>query len=282
MSETTQARPTVLGDVPEEADPETRRTAQVVGSLLRSMWSVIEEQDCTYSDYDNAKEWLIQVGNAGEWPLFLDVFFERVIERNTAAQTSAGPSAIQGPFYVPDAPMLGSRGEVPMRPDEKGERLTVRGRVVSSAGGPIPGAIIDHWQADCDGFYSHFHPSTPDGNLRARFQTDADGTYEIHTVLPGPYMIPCDGPTGKLLSAAGWHPWRPAHLHYFVDADGSDRLTTQLFFEGDKWLGSDVAGSDKQELTVSPTRNADGTLEVEWDFVLQPGGSKRLGHSAEQ
>lgn len=281
MSEATQARPTVLGEVPEGADPDARRTAEVVGLLLKSMWNVIEEQACTYRDYDVAKEWLIQVGVAGEWPLFLDVFFERVFERNAAARTSAGPSAIQGPYYVPGSPLLGSSGEVPMRPDEQGERLIIRGRTLSSAGGAIAGAVIDHWQADADGFYSHFHPSTPDGNLRARFRSDAEGSYEIHTVLPGPYMIPHDGPTGQLLSAAGWHPWRPAHLHYFVDADGYDRLTTQLFFEGDRWLGSDVAGSDKPELTVSPKRNPHGTLEVEWDFVLQPGASRRQGHSTE-
>ena len=121
---------------------------------------------------------------------------------------------------------------------------------------------------------------TPDGNLRARFRTSDDGAFEIHTVVPAPYMIPHDGPTGQLLAAGGWHPWRPAHLHYFVDADGHDRLTTQLFFAGDRWLGTDVAGADKAELVLEPVRNGDGELEVTYDFVLQPGSARREAISA--
>lgn len=282
MTDTTQAQPVVLGEVPRGVGTQTQRVAEVVGTLLKQMWEVIEEHDCTYEEYDAAKDWLIRVGDSGEWPLLLDVLFERAVERNVARKTGAGASAIQGPFYIPDAPLLGSSGEVPMRPEESGERLVVRGRVLSTDGIPVAGATIDHWQSDASGFYSGFHPSCPSGNLRARFRTGEDGTYEIRTVKPAPYMIPNDGPTGQLLAAAGWHPWRPAHLHYFVDADGYDRLTTQLFFAGDPWLGSDVAGSDKEELTLDPARTGDGALTVTWDFVLQPGAAKRQGRSAEQ
>lgn len=280
MSESVQSRPVVLGEIPPDGDESTRRAAEVLGTLLKCLWKTIEQYDCGYADYDAAKDWLIAVGEAGEWPLFMDVFFEHAFERNMAAKTKAGPSAIQGPFYVPGSPMVGSAGEVPMRSEEPGEKLVVKGQVRSIDGTPIEGAVVDHWQADAEGFYSNFHPDPPAGNLRARFRTGADGGFEIHTTKPAPYMIPHDGPTGQLLEAAGWHPWRPAHLHYFVDADGFDRLTTQLFFTGDPWLGADVAGSDKEELIVDPQSADTGELEVNWDFVLQPGGTKRQGRSA--
>lgn len=287
MSYENPAHPIPVGQVPDDADPRTKRTAEVVGTLLQRLWGAMAELDVSYEEYDAAKSWLIAVGEAGEWPLLLDVLFEHVVERSAAARSKAGPSSIQGPFYVPDAPLLGSKGTVPMRPDEPGQRLVIRGRVLSTDGRPIPGAVIDHWQAGADGWYSYFCPPgpdgapvTPDGNLRARFETDEDGAFEITTVVPAPYMIPHEGPTGRLLEAAGWHPWRPAHLHYFVDADGHDRLTTQLFFAGDRWLGTDVAGADNPDLVVAPTPGPEGVLEVTYEFILQPGGAKRLGHSA--
>lgn len=280
MTTNTTSIPVRPGDVPADAQPATRRNAEVVAAVLQSVWEVIERLDVTYAEFDAAKDWFISVGEAGEWPLALDVFVERAVERQAAARSNAGQSAIQGPFYVPDALLLGATGTVPMRPGEKGDRLMVCGQVRSSDGTPLAGAVIDHWQADADGFYSHFHPTSPGGNLRARFTTGPDGNFEIHTVVPAPYMIPHDGPTGKLLGACGWHPWRPAHLHYFVDAPGHDRLTTQLFFAGDPWLGTDVAGADKADLTVSPKVTASGELQVDYDFVLQAGSDRRVAISA--
>jgi catechol 1,2-dioxygenase len=272
--------PIPVGQVPDDADPRTKRTAQVVGALLERMWATMTDLDVSYAEYDAAKDWLIAVGEAGEWPLFLDVFFEHVVEALAAAKSAASPSSIQGPFYVPGSPLLPWNGTVPMRRDEPGDRLVVRGRVRSADGSPIAGAVIDHWQADADGYYSHFHPSSPEGNLRARFETNEEGAFEIHTVRPGPYMIPHEGPTGHLLEAAGWHPWRPAHLHYFVDAPGHDRLTTQLFFAGDPWLGTDVAGATKPDLVFDPTPRDDGAFEIDHDFCLQPGVAKRQAVSA--
>jgi hypothetical protein len=85
-----------------------------------------------------------------------------------------------------------------------------------------------------------------------------------------PYEIPKDGPTGKLIAAAGWHAWRPAHLHVTVSAPGHQRLTTQLYFAGGQWLGSDIAQATKPELIVPPRTDADGVQHATYDFVLDP------------
>lgn len=270
MSTDALAAPVPLGEMPDQADPETKRIAGRVGMMLDRMWATMSDLDVSYDEYNAVKDWLIAVGEAGEWPLFLDVFFERVVERLAASKSSASQSCIQGPYYLPDSPELPWNGVLPMRRKEPGQPLTVRGRVLSSDGGPIAGALIDHWQADAAGLYSGFDPSIPEGNLRGKFRTNEEGAFEIRTIRPAPYMIPHEGPTGRLLRAAGWHPWRPAHLHYFVDAHGYRQLTTQLFFDGDPWLDTDVAGAVKSDLVLVPQPSPTGVSEVRYDFTLEP------------
>ena len=57
------------------------RADELVGSLLRSIHEAIAEHDLSYDEYNAMKHWLIDVGNAGEWPLFLDVFVESAVEQ---------------------------------------------------------------------------------------------------------------------------------------------------------------------------------------------------------
>jgi len=47
-------------------------------------------------------------------------------------------------------------------------------------------------------------------------------------VEPALYQVATDGSCGKLIAAAGWHAWRPAHRHLKVSAPGHQTLTTQL------------------------------------------------------
>ena len=46
------------------------RAETLVSSLLEAIRGVIVEHDVTYDEYATAKQWLIDVGEAGEWPLF--------------------------------------------------------------------------------------------------------------------------------------------------------------------------------------------------------------------
>ena len=43
-----------------------------------------------------------------------------------------------------------------------------------------------------------------------------------------------------MLRATGRHPWRPAHIHFVVSADGYEPVTTQIFDRTDEYLGSDA------------------------------------------
>jgi len=125
-----------------------------------------------------------------------------------------------GPFYEGGAP----ERMVIAAADEPGDRLLVQGALVDAADcvRPLAGYTVDIWQADVDGRY---YDAGLEYRLRGRMITAADGTFAVETIKPGFYE-----------TAAGP---RPAHLHARVwTPDGADRLVTQLYFEGDEFLGA--------------------------------------------
>src|SRR5262249_9618421 len=134
--------------------------------------------------------------------------------------------------------------------DEAGDVLFFHGRVLSPDGTPLTCAELDMWQADAKGRYSNIHPNTPEWNLRGRFRSDPDGRFEVRTIVPPPYEIPKNGPTGIVLSALGRHFFRPAHLHVKVRHPRYDEWTSQLYFDGGEYLKSDVANAVREGLVV--------------------------------
>jgi catechol 1,2-dioxygenase len=280
MTTTTQPSPTAAGSGAnateafrsvqhETAEVSPERVSTVVRAVLEGVHQAIRDNDVTYPEFQAAKAWLIEVGEGGEWPLFLDVFVEHVVEEVAARTQQGTKGSILGPYYLPNAKRLPATTALPSRPDEAGTPLLFTGQVRDLDGNPIAGAELDIWHADEQGYYSGFAPDIPEGNLRGVVVTDEDGRFAISTVQPAPYQIPTDGPTGKLITAAGWHPWRPAHLHLIVRAPGHRPITTQLYFSGGEYLDSDVAEATKPELVLDPQDQGDGTLTSTYDFVLE-------------
>jgi catechol 1,2-dioxygenase len=249
-------------------DPE--RVSAVVTAILKGAHEAIREHKVTYPEFQAAKGWLMEVGETGEWPLFMDVFIEHVVEDVCSEAQQGTKGSIEGPYYLPGQVRLSSTCELPRRDDEKGTPLVLEGQVRDIDGTPLGGAEVDIWQADADGYYAGFAPHVPDGNLRGVVVTDDEGRFAISTIQPAPYQIPTDGPTGKLIEAAGWHPWRPAHLHIMVRAAGHRTITTQLYFAGGEWLDSDVAEAVKPELVLDPQDDGSGTRRSTYDFELEP------------
>lgn len=247
------------------------RVSAIATDALTALHEVIRSHQVTYAEYDALKAWMIQVGADGEWPLFLDVFVEHVVEEVANADRKGAVGTIEGPYYVPGAPEFHSAATMPMRADEKGTPLRFQGTVTDLDGTPLAGANVDLWHADDAGYYSQFAPGIPEWNLRAVVTTGADGRFAFDTVQPAPYQIPTDGSTGAFITAAGWHPWRPAHLHLKVTAPGKAPVTTQLYFDGGDYVSDDVAQAVKPELVLHPTPAADcpGNA-VTYDFALDP------------
>jgi catechol 1,2-dioxygenase len=250
-------------DVPAE------RVNLLAREILDAVHATIRRQQVTYDEYNALKAWLIQVGEDGEWPLFLDVWVEHVVEDVATAARHGNKGSIEGPYYVPNAPELGAHAAVPMREDERGTPLTFTGTITSTDGAPLAGKV-ELWHADADGYYSQYAPGLPQWNLRGSFSTGPDGKFTINTIQPAPYQIPTDGACGKLIAAAGWHAWRPAHLHLKVSAPGHQLLTAQLYFPGDPHTDDDVATAVKPQLMLNPIPQPDGSTTVVYNFVLDP------------
>ena len=137
----------------------------------------------------------------------------------------------------------------------KGEPTYVSGRVLSTEGKPLAGALLDLWQSNSEGSYDVQLADTGGKQLRAKLRTDAEGRFRFRTILPTSYPVPTDGPVGLVLNRMGRHPMRPAHLHFMVSAPGYDTVVTHLFVKGDPYLESDVVFGVKDSLIVDFKRN---------------------------
>jgi protocatechuate 3,4-dioxygenase beta subunit len=109
-----------------------------------------------------------------------------------------------------------------------GERITVSGRVLDPDGRPVPGQLVEIWQANAAGRYrhavdTHDAPLDPNFSGAGRCLTNAGGEYRFVTIKPGAYP---------------WqnHPnaWRPNHIHFSLFGRAfTERLITQMYFPGD-------------------------------------------------
>jgi hydroxyquinol 1,2-dioxygenase len=194
----------------------------------------------------------------------------------------ATESTVLGPFYVPGAPRR-EYGQSIVADTDVPDAVPawVHGRVLNLEGDPIVGAELDVWQNGPDRLYAVQRPEAPEDHLRGRYFTRKDGSYALLAVRPVPYTIPDDGPVGKMLAAGGRHPWRPAHIHMIVRAEGHRTLTTHIFDATSEYLESDAVFAVKPSLTRNfvardandPERppGVDGEwVSVENDLVLAP------------
>ncbi|MET1042780.1 MAG: catechol 1,2-dioxygenase [Microbacteriaceae bacterium] len=247
------------------------RVDLLASRVIKAVNDTVLDEKVTYEEYNALKAWLIQVGEDGEWPLFLDVWIEHSVEQVANENRHGSQGSIEGPYYVPDSPVQQSPTKLPMRDDEPGTPLLFQGRVTNVAGEPLPDAKIEIWHADDLGFYSQFAPGLPEWNLRATVPVESDGQFHIDTMQPAPYQIPTDGACGALIRAAGWHAWRPAHIHLKVSAPDHLEITTQLYFTGDTHISDDIASAVKQSLILDPQQRSDAQGKaVTYDFVLDP------------
>ena len=108
-----------------------------------------------------------------------------------------------------------------------GERIVVSGRVLDENSRPLPGILIEIWQANAAGRYNHRvdqHDAPLDPNFTGagRVLTDAEGRYRFMTIRPGEY------PWRNHYNA-----WRPAHIHFSLFGPAIvQRLITQMYFSG--------------------------------------------------
>jgi catechol 1,2-dioxygenase len=192
----------------------------------------------------------------------------------------ATESTVLGPFHVVESPVRALGDNIDLV--GSGTPCVVTGRVVSVDGTPLPGATLDVWQANDQGFYDVQQPDVqPRTNGRGLFTADENGEFWFRTVTPSYYPIPTDGPVGELLVATGRHAFRPAHIHFIVTAQGHRDLTTHIFVAGSEYIESDTVFAVKKSLVVDFNEVTDPALAERWgvqvpfvhadvDIVMQP------------
>lgn len=266
------------------SDPRLR---QVMTSLVQHLHDFVKDIEPSEEEWQHGIDFLTAVGRMcdstrQEFVLLSDVLGVSMLVDAVNHRTSGTvtDSTVLGPFHMVDSPprALGDR----ISEDGIGSPCVLAGRVLSADGRPLPGARLDIWQANGDGYYDVQQPGMqPEGNLRGLFTSDEHGRYWLRTVVPLHYAIPDDGPVGQLLAATGRHPYRPAHIHVIGAAAGHRSVTTHLFVEGSPYLDSDTVFGVKPNLIrpVSTCEDADLArlygveapfLLIEFDVVLAP------------
>src|SRR5712692_1892395 len=278
----------VLARFSATPDPRLRR---IMLSLISHLHAFVKEVELTEAEWFQAIEILTEAGKMcsdkrQEFILFSDTLgVSMVVDLiDHRKPDGATESTVFGPFHRLGAPEMPAGGNIADK-DRTGVATLVSGRVLDLEGRPIAGAVLDVWQAQTNGLYDS-QDAHPDAlHMRGKFRSDAEGRYLIRTVLPVNYPIPSDGPVGAMLKATGRHPWRPAHIHFVVSADGYAPVTTHIFDRTDPYLASDAVFAVKDSLICDFARHdapAPGASRLgiappyyttEFDFRLTPSAT---------
>jgi protocatechuate 3,4-dioxygenase, beta subunit len=158
-----------------------------------------------------------------------------------------------------------------------GQRIILFGRVLDSAGRPVPRTLIETWQVNGAGRYADptdagFLPLDPNFTGAGRCITGEDGSFEFLTLRPAAYP----GQRGGL--------YRPSHIHVSVFGPYlASRLITQCYFADDPLLKRDPIFQSVQNANAARRMTAefvgertelngeDSALAYHWDIVLRGG-----------
>jgi protocatechuate 3,4-dioxygenase beta subunit len=149
------------------------------------------------------------------------------------------PSLTEGPYFKPNSPERTSL----IDSGTAGTKLTLTGRVLTTKAQPIAHALLDFWQADASGRYDN-----QGYTLRGHQFTNAEGQYQLLTVIPGLY------------------PGRTRHIHVKVQAPNGPVLTTQLFFPNEPQNSTD--GIFNSKLVLPLKDGPDGGKLATFNFVV--------------
>ena len=155
-----------------------------------------------------------------------------------SGSASLTPEETEGPYYKAGSPEQANLVQAGMT----GTQIVITGYVYTADCKPVANALLDFWQADANGNYDNSGYT-----LRGHQFTDANGRYQLTTVVPGLY------------------PGRTEHIHVKVQAPNGKLITTQLFFPGVTQNDSD--GIFNQNLLLSIQQTGDG-MQGQFNFVV--------------
>lgn len=272
------------------------RVGEILPALIRHAHDLAREVRLQPGELLAAADFLRRCGDISdearhEYILLSDVLGLTMVVDTESAGVGDGAleTSVLGPFYRECAPWEPSGANI-SRGASDGEPARIHGRVLDTSGAPVSGAVLDVWGTNGSGLYENIDPAQPDYNLRGRFRSGADGSYDLWTVKPVSYPIPDDGPVGDLLAITGRHNMRPAHFHVIASAQGYRTIVTELYTDDDPYLGSDAVFGVKPSLVAHYSRIEDPEAfkaagrsepywDLEYDFVLTRGLAAAVGFS---
>lgn len=212
------------------------RLRELMTSLVQHLHGFAREARLTEGEWSAGLRFLAECADRGPARHDLARLSEALgVSMLVAAQSRRVPrgcteAAFAGPRPAAGAPRRAHGDDI--AGGAAGEPCYVRAVVRALDGAPIAGADVQVWQCGDDG---------EAGPAAGAFTTAADGSVHFRTVLAAPHPIARDGPVPRLLHALGRHAWRPAHLHFAIEAPGCEPLVTQVLRGDDPYLDSDAA-----------------------------------------
>jgi hydroxyquinol 1,2-dioxygenase len=245
------------------ADCKDARLRTIVTSLVQHLHSFAREVRLTEAEWFAGINFLTEAGHITsdkrqEFILLSDTLglSMLVMAQNNVRPEGCTESTVFGPFYVEGAPLVENGSDIAN--GAVGEPCFVKGTVRGLDGVPVRNALIDVWQSDANGMYDVQYAGDGAHHARARLQARSDGSFDFRSVVAVPYPIPHDGPVGKMLERLGRHPWRPAHLHFMIEAPGCERLITHIFRDESPYLDSDAVFGVRSSLVNEWVRHEPG------------------------
>lgn len=244
----------------EEVDPRTR---EVLTAMTRHLHDFAREVNLTHDEWRMGIDFLegcaaIESEDRHEFILASDVLGMSSLVDMLNSRPDATSSSVLGPFHVSNAPPLAIGGD--MKRHYGGPMLLVEGQVTDTDGKAIPNATLDIWQTAPNGMYASQDDEQDTFSFHGLMTTDDQGRFGFTTVKPVEYTVPTDGPVGKILDAAGRHPWRPSHLHYIISAPGYKTLVTEIFPDDDPYLDQDTVFGVRDDLVMTYEKRSAGTF----------------------
>jgi hydroxyquinol 1,2-dioxygenase len=262
----------VLERLANTPDP---RLKEIMLSLVRHLHGFAREVKLTEAEWLKGIEFLTQTGHITnaqrqEFILLSDVLGLSMLTvvMNNDKPDACTQATVLGPFHVEDAPHYKLGDDVAN--GAKGQPCQVQGSVKGVQGEALAHARIEVWQSDEKGLYDVQYADRSQHQARGILTADAQGRFHFQSILAMPYPIPHDGPVGQLLEATARHPWRPAHLHFKIEAPGYETLITHVFRKDDPYLASDAVFGVRESLVTDWLQLADGSYQLDFDFVLNP------------
>ena len=193
---------------------------------------------------------------------------------DTSSNCEVTPEQTIGPFYphlkngdgdVDLTTIQGKEGRA------EGTVILVRGKILDENCRPIENALVEIWQANHRGRYSHEGDSNNPVPLDPNFEgwgemsTDADGHYGFKTIKPGAYSF--DDPEVM-------ENWRTPHIHFKVSRRGYHEIITQMYFEGEELNNTDTVldelpAEEQGQFMLSPEQEEGGLPVFRFNLTLK-------------